>query len=214
MRKAVKKESQNNQVNAPISGVTGVILAGGKSSRYGKNKAFVEVGGIRLIERVIHVMRSVFPHLILITNTPHEYAYLQLPMYEDLIKGLGPLGGIFTGLEALSDDAGFFVACDMPFLNSKLVRHMVEVRGDFDAVVPRVVWKMEALHALYRKRCLLEIKGMIDSSEYQIIKFFDKIRTKYVDEDEILAFDPKLESFINVNRPEELLNAGKLKDLK
>ena len=212
MRKADKKESRNNQANSPIGGVTGVILAGGKSSRYGKNKAFVEVGGVRLIERVIHVMRSVFPHLILITNTPHEYAYLQLPMYEDLIKDLGPLGGIFTGLEALSDDAGFFVACDMPFLNSQLVRHMVEVRDDFDAVVPRMDWKKEALHALYRKRCLLKIKEMIDSREYQIIKFFNKIRTKYVDEDEILVFDPTLESFYNVNRPEELLNADKLKD--
>jgi len=191
----------------PVKGVTGIILAGGKSSRYGRNKAFVEVGGIRLIERVIRVMRSVFPHLILITNSPHEYAYLQLPMVEDLIKGLGPIGGIFTGLEAISDEAGFFVACDMPFLNSRLIHHMVSMRDDFDAVLPRLGWKIEALHALYSKRCLPAIKEAIDKKEYQIIKFFNKIQLRYLDEDEIRAYDPKLRCFFNVNRPEELSGA-------
>ncbi len=73
-----------------IKDVTGVILAGGKSLRYGRNKALVTIDGIPLIERVINVMRSLFRHLILITNTPGEYSYLKLPMQEDLIKGLGP----------------------------------------------------------------------------------------------------------------------------
>ena len=100
-----------------IKDVTGVILAGGKSLRYGRNKALVKIDGIPLIERVINVMGSLFRHLILITNTPHEYSYLKLPMHEDLIKGLGPLGGIFTALMTIRNEAGFFVACDMPHLN-------------------------------------------------------------------------------------------------
>ena len=129
-------------INTHVKGVTGIILAGGKSSRYGRNKALADFDGIPLIERVIRVMESVFPRIILITNSPDEFAYLQLPMHEDLIKGLGPLGGILTGLEAISDEAGFFTACDMPFLNSKLVRHIVDLRDDFDAVVPRVDWKI------------------------------------------------------------------------
>ena len=164
----------------------------------------MELDGVRLIERVIGVMGSVFKHVILITNTPHEYAYLQLPMFEDLIKGLGPIGGIYTGLEAISDDAGFFVACDMPFLNAPLVRHIVEIKDDFDAVVPRMDWKLEALHALYAKRCLPVIKTLIDSKQYQTIKFFSKVRIRYVDEDEIKTFDPQLKTFHNINRPQEL----------
>jgi len=199
-----------NQGSASISEITGIILAGGKSTRYGRDKALVEIDGIRLIERVIRVMSSIFQRLILITNTPSEYNFLQLPIYEDLIKGLGPIGGIYTGLEAISDEAGFFVACDMPFLNANLVRHIVKVRGDFDAVVPRMGWKIEALHSLYSKRCLPVIQELIDSREYQVIKVFHKTRVRYVDEDEIRSFDPQLRSFYNVNIPQELLDVAKL----
>jgi molybdenum cofactor guanylyltransferase len=99
-----------------IQGITGVILAGGKSSRFGSNKAFASMNGTQLIERVIAIMGSIFKDLIIITNDPDEYSFLGLPMYEDLIKGLGPLGGIYTGLEKIPEKTGFFVACDMPFL--------------------------------------------------------------------------------------------------
>ena len=193
-----------------FSGITGVILAGGKSSRYGRNKALLEIDGTRLIERVIRIMGSLFQHLILITNTPHEYAYLKLPMHEDMIKDLGPLGGIYTGLATMSDETGFFVACDMPFLNEDLIRYIVEVRNDFDAVVPKIDWKIEALHALYRKSCLPAIKDLIDSQEHQVVRFFHKVRVRDVGENEIRTFDPRLRSFININSPHELLGAKKL----
>ncbi len=192
--------------------ITGIILAGGKSLRYGKNKALVEVEGTRLVERVISVMQPLFEDLIIITNTPREYDYLQLPMHEDVIKGLGPLGGVYTGLETISTESGFFVACDMPFLQSALIRHMVEIKDDFDAVVPKVDWKIEPLHAIYTKNCLPAIKKLINAQGYQIIKFFDNIRVRYVKEKEIRSFDSKLKSFLNVNSPEELTDAGRLKD--
>lgn len=187
-----------------IKDVTGVILAGGKSLRYGRNKALVKIDGIPLIERVINVMGSLFRHLILITNTPDEYSYLKLPMHEDLIKGLGPLGGIFTALMTIRNEAGFFVACDMPHLNRELIHHMVEVRYDFDAVVPRTQEGTEALHALYGKRCLPPIKRLIDSSQYQTLRFFPKVSVRYVDENEIRRFDPQLESFFNINKPDAM----------
>ncbi len=187
-----------------VGDTTGVILAGGKSSRYGSNKALAELNGMPLIERVLGVMGSVFEDLILITNSPGEYAHLKIPMKEDLIKGLGPLGGIYTGLESISHEAGFFVACDMPFLNEGLIRHMLAISGDYDAVVPKIDWKIETLHTLYRKRCLPAIKSLIDSRNYQAKQFFQRIRVRYVGQDEILAFDPRLRAFANVNRPEEM----------
>ena len=195
-----------------LSGISGIILAGGKSSRYGSNKALVEIHGIRLIERVIRVMEPLFERLIIITNTPQEYAYLKLPMVEDLIKGLGPLGGVFTGLQTMSDDAGFFVACDMPFLSGELIHHMADVLEDFDAVVPKVDWKIEALHAIYTKHCIPAIEKLIDDRDYQVIKFFQGVRVRYVNKEEILSFDPEMRSFFNINRPEELLNTTKSKN--
>jgi molybdopterin-guanine dinucleotide biosynthesis protein A len=187
-----------------IEGIAGVILAGGKSSRYGANKAFVEIHGTKLIERVVRVMASLFERLVLVTNTPHEYSYLALPMVEDMIKGLGPIGGIHTGLEAISDETGFFVACDMPYLNENLLRHMVALKEGFDAVIPRIGWMVEPLHAIYTKQCLPAVRESLDSRAYQAMRFFQKIRVRYVDEDELRRFDPQLRSFLNINKPEDL----------
>jgi molybdopterin-guanine dinucleotide biosynthesis protein A len=192
------------QSNLTSPGITGLILAGGRSSRYGSNKALVEVDGIRLIDRAVRVMKAVFKDIIILTNTPADYAFLNLPMVEDIIKGLGPIGGIYTGLEIMSEEAGFFVACDMPFLNEALLRHMVAARGDFDAVVPRMGWMLEPLHAIYTRECLPVIKASIDSRDYQILKCFPKFRIKYVDEEELRAFDPQLRSFFNINQPKDL----------
>jgi molybdopterin-guanine dinucleotide biosynthesis protein A len=125
-------------------------------------------------------------------------------MYQDLVKGLGPLGGIYTALKCISTGAGFFVACDMPRLNPALISHMAGIADDHDAVVPRVEWKLEALHAIYRRTCLPAVEGVISKHQYQIIRFFDAISIRYVDEVEIRKFDPGLRSFFNINRPEDM----------
>ncbi len=85
--------NRNIDTPDPFKQVTGLILLGGKSTRYGSNKAFVEIDGVRLVDRVTRFMKSIFHRVILLTNTPEDYAYLQTPMVEDLIKGLGPMGG-------------------------------------------------------------------------------------------------------------------------
>jgi len=184
--------------------ICGVILAGGKSSRYGRNKALVEIDGVPLIERAINVLKDLFQRVILITNTPAEFVDFNLPMEEDIIKGLGPLGGIYTALHSIPEEYGFFVACDMPFLNPQLITHMMDIREQYDVVAPKIGWKIEALHTLYRKTCLGEIEKMIRNHEYQVIRFFDRVSVRYMDESEVRQFDPSLSSFFNINRPEDL----------
>ena len=171
--------------------VTGFILLGGKSSRYGSNKAFVVIDGVRLVDRVARVMKSIFHRVVLLTNTPEEYAYLEMPMVEDLIKGLGPMGGIYTGLMTLSDEAGFFVACDMPFLSESLIRHMVDVRHDFDVVVPRVGWMLEpkgdqiAASSFTTNLTIRQIASKIDTTGFALAKELALPRS--VDKDTPLA---------------------------
>jgi molybdopterin-guanine dinucleotide biosynthesis protein A len=92
----------------------------------------------------------------------------------------------------------------MPYLNGKLIRYMVDIRGDHDVVVPRMDGKIEALHALYRKGCLPAIQRLIDGGEYQTFRFFRHVSVRYVDDDEIRRFDERHRSFLNINRPEEL----------
>lgn len=189
-----------------IKDVSGLILAGGESSRYGRNKALVKVNGISLIERVSLVMQSLFQEVILITNTPDEYSFLKLPMYEDLIKGLGPLGGLLTGLTRMSNNTGFLVACDMPSLNRELIRHIVRTRDNCDVIVPRISGLVEPLHALYSKRCLPVIRRLIDSHKYQLGQFFHLVSVKYVDEEVVRRFDPEIKCFYNINEPQQLNN--------
>lgn len=187
-----------------IRDITGVILAGGKSLRYGKDKAFESINGIPLIEKVIEVMKGIFYEVILITNSSNRYSHLGLKTYEDIIKDIGPIGGIFTGLVRMKNKAGFFVACDMPFLNSQLIRYMVKEKGGFDVVIPRIDGYIEPLHAIYTKKCISFIKDSISSKRLSVREFFDKVSVRYVEKEEILRWDPKLRSFININRPEDL----------
>ena len=197
-------KNTRTSTDPPFEDIVGVILAGGRSTRYGRNKAFETLGGKSLIARVVETMTSLFKETILMTNTPSEYEHLGLPTYQDLIKGLGPIGGIYTALKIIEKDAGFFVACDMPFLNKALISHMVSIRKDFDVIVPRMGWKIEALHALYRKSCVAQIEKNINDGIYQIVRVFEHVTVRYVDEEEIRQFDPQLRSFLNINRPQDL----------
>jgi len=182
---------------------TGVILAGGLSTRYGQDKAFLKIGGVPLIERIAEEMKGIFTRVILVTNQKRGFEYLGLPMIEDLIKGLGPIGGIYTGLSSISDQAGFFVACDMPLLHEGLIRYMVELIDTHAAVVPSVGPWVEPLHAVYDRSCLSPIKGLIDEKCYQVRLFYDLVPVRYVREDEIRLFCPPDEAFLNINTPDE-----------
>jgi len=162
-----------------------------------------------MIEKVCEILRLVFSHLLIVTNTPDEYSFLNIPMTGDLIKGLGPIGGIYSGLYYMETEAGFFVACDMPFLNRELICHMLDIASGYDAVVPKIDWMFEPLHALYTKKCIPAIKSTIDSHKRQIINCFNDIHVKYVSEQEIRAFDPEILSFLNINRPYDIIRMQK-----
>src|SRR5689334_14697956 len=103
--------------------ISAAILTGGQSSRMGRNKAFVEVGGKRIIERTTDRIRDLCTDLMLITNTPDEYAYLEIPFYPDLVVGKGPLGGLYTALSHATNEHTLIVSCDQPFLNVDLLRY-------------------------------------------------------------------------------------------
>lgn len=184
--------------------VTGVILAGGKSSRFGRNKALEKIDGMTLIERVCSIFSSVFPQLLVVTNSPDEYVFLNIPITGDIIQGLGPIGGIYSGLCSMKTQAGFFVACDMPYLNRDLICYMTDISGGYDAVVPKIDWMLEPLHALYTRKCIPEIGTEIESHKRQIINCFSRFNVRYVYEDEIRMFDPEVRSFLNINNPGDI----------
>ena len=196
------------------SPVTGVILAGGKSRRMGENKALLQLGEDSLIGHVIRRMRLVTDELLLITNTPAEYAHLNLPIHEDIVPNTGALGGIYTGLSHASHDVVFCVACDSPFLEPKLLTHLVATLTEHDAVMPYTINRKETqitlqtLCAAYSKRCLPIIELMMKESELRVHALQEWANIKRIAPEVWRKFDPGGMSFFNINTPEDFDRAN------
>ena len=187
--------------------MTGIVLAGGKSSRMGLNKAFIEFGGKRLIEATVERLAGLFPEVLIIANDLEPYANLGVRVIPDLIQNSGSLGGIYTGLSAAAHPKGFFVACDMPFLNPDLIALVVREAEGWDVVVPQVEGELQPMHAVYANSCLPFIKEAIDLRMLKIARFFPKVRVKIIEEPALRAVDPHLLGLMNVNTPLELEKA-------
>jgi len=182
--------------------IAAIVLAGGKNRRLGRNKALETVGGKSNIERVFERLKPLTSQIIIVTSQEQ----LDLPVackaeiLVDIYPDKGPLGGIYTGLLASRSAHSFVVACDMPFLNTQLLRYMVKLSRDFDAVVPRLGQGMvEPLHAIYSKACLGNIKPQLEDGRLEAYSFFEAVRVRYVERAECQKFDPQLLSLFNIN---------------
>ncbi|MCH8087235.1 MAG: molybdenum cofactor guanylyltransferase [Chloroflexi bacterium] len=188
--------------------VSGVALAGGRSKRLGRNKAIEKIGDQSLIERVVGKLSQVASETVVVVAEESKAADLNLPPWvrtaADLYPGTGSLGGIFTGLSVAKGKYGVVVACDMPFLNVDLIRFMLDIVSDYDAVVPRLQGRPEPLHAVYSKSCVGPIERCLQADQFKIAIFFEQINVAYLEEDDIEAFDPSHLSFFNVNTQEDL----------
>ena len=194
--------------------VSGIVLAGGKSRRLGRNKAMEEVGGQALISRVVGRMSKLFSEVIVIVAEPAEQGSLPLvgeaKVVGDIHSGKGSLGGIYTGLSTCSNPWGMVVACDMPFLNLDLISHMLSLRQGFDAVVPWRNGQPEPTHAVYSKACLPYIEDRLKGDDLKISGFYDQVRVNYLTEAEVDQFDPERLGFFNINTQADLDRARSL----
>lgn len=190
--------------------MTGAILAGGESKRMGVNKAFVEVGGVALIERVLSVLRGLFEEVFIITVRPELYTHLGCPVHTDLLPGNDSLGGLHAALSYASGEGCFLCACDMPFLNPRLIHYLVELSSDAEVVIPKSADGFQALHAVYSKRCLPAIEANIAAGQLKLIGFHPQVSVRVVEGRELEDLDPQGRSFFNINRLEDLEEARSL----
>ena len=193
------------------SNISAVVLAGGLSRRLGRDKAFEPIGNLPLIQRVLSQVSQISRHTIVVANDKKRETQLSgldgISISIDKYPDTGSLGGIFTGIHASTTDWTFVVACDMPFLNIKLIRYIMSLKEGYDAVVPVIDGRPEPIHSIYSKDCLEHIEEKIDNNELKITGFFDKISVRYVNESAINEFDPDHLSFLNVNNEEDLEKA-------
>ena len=195
---------------SPMRTISGIMLAGGQSSRLGMDKSFVNVKGQSLIEQIVAKLTRLSDDVVIVTNSPEKYDHLEARVVGDIYPGKGALGGIYSGLRAVANAQSLVVACDMPFLDLNLLRYMILLACGHDVVIPRIGEFLEPLHALYSKSCLEPIDRLLARGGLKIVGFFSEVRVRYVEEEEVDIFDPQHLSFFNVNTLSDLEEMKKM----
>ena len=189
-----------------ITDVTGVLLAGGKSTRMGQDKRFLSIGGQTLLERGLCAMCALFQRVCVVIAQDSLSPPTQVPVFRDVVPDCGSLGGLYTGLREASTSYIFVAACDMPFLNVNLVKHMVGLKEEADIVVASWKTRLQPTHAIYSKRCMASFEDMIRRQEVKIQDIFQhpSLNVRFMTENEVRQIDPEGHSFININNPADL----------
>ena len=190
--------------------LTIAIQAGGQSSRMGRDKGLIPLGGMSLIEHVLHGVEGLGDEVLITTNQPDAYAFLGMRMAEDRQPGAGALDGLLTALEAAHGERVLLLACDMPFVNRALLEHMLAIRTDAEVVIPERGERLQPMHAIYAKSCVGPVSEALENGEKRMISFFPHVRTRIVEQEVLDQYDPDGLSFFNANTPEDLTRAEKL----
>ena len=188
---------------AKIEGVTGVILAGGKSTRMGKDKSLLPYNDRPLIEKVYRDLSALFNEVVIVTNSPEEYVFLPCPKIPDIHVGQGSMAGVHAGLKWSRDERIFVTACDMPHLDRELIRWLAGIKTTAPALVPESSAGFEPLHAFYSKAALPALEEAITSDRRKIIDLLELIGAQIVPAAEVARHSPGFRSFANLNSPED-----------
>jgi len=194
--------------------VTGIILSGGKSSRMGRNKSLLTIGDLTIIERVRDLMKSLFNKVILITNDPADYKFLNIPIFEDLFKHKGPLAGIHSGLTHSSSEKNFIISCDIPFINPEMIKYIVDFKTEKLITIAKADGYIQQLAGKYSMDCLNTAEEILE--EYvnlenrnnnqvrrrcNVLKLIDKVGAEIISAESLTFY--KKELFFNMNKVED-----------
>ena len=193
--------------------LTVVIQAGGDSRRMGQDKGLLSFLGQPLAARVYQRVQPLADEILVTTNRPEGYHFLEVRLVPDMLPGRGALGGLYTALQAASHPIVIVIACDMPFVNPGLLRAQAQIleAEQVDLVIPRSGEGLEPFHAVYRRAaCLGPIQAALQANKWRVDSWFSKVRVRMVESDDVAGYDPRGMAFKNVNTPEELLQAEEL----
>ena len=207
--------------------LAGAVLAGGQNRRMGgRLKALLPLGGQLFIERQLEALEQICGDIVIVTNEPQAFdpvlearsqrlqhriergpaAPARVRVIPDLHPGRGPLAGMQAALAASRCEALWVVACDMPFASAAAAGAMAELlRNDAscDAVVPRVGGRLHPLHAVYRKRCLAAVSGLLDAGIHRVMDLFQQLKVMEADEQYFAERGIPPEFCRNVNEPDD-----------
>ncbi|RKX61015.1 MAG: hypothetical protein DRP37_04570 [Thermodesulfobacteriota bacterium] len=198
-------QSSNHQITkSPNSSRSAAILAGGKSQRFGSNKALAPWFTGHVIDAVAQAAMSACREVIIIANEPEPYSCSGLPVFPDILPGLGPLAGLQSALRHAKEERIFLLGCDMPLLNSELINMMWEIPTWAPVVIPGTPRGLEPLHAIYHKSILPIVDNRISAGSLSLQSLLKDIPCHIVSSADILKICPSFKCLTNANTPEEL----------
>ena len=187
----------------------GVILAGGRSRRFGSNKALSRLGDRTVLEHVIASLHPLCDPITIIAKEREPYLPFGLPVVADTFEASGPIAGLATALQLNRSGLVVVAGCDLPFIKTALLRHLLSLLEDYDAVVPYYPDRFQPLCALYRPGCLPFLMEMMEERKRNLQGLFRKIKTRKIAPQELAPYDPE-KVFFNINTPSDLETASRM----
>ncbi len=178
--------------------ISTIILAGGKSKRLGQDKKSLKITGNNLFlwQHIAQIAAPLSSEILIIAN-PLEINTHEYNVIPDIIPGLGPLGGIYTGLKLIKNSCAFVLPVDMPLLTTGILKRLEQKLSDNKIIIARHNGLIEPLVAIYPKKILPLVEQMIERKEYKLRLLFDRFPCEFVDFDDNTPF-------LNINTPEDL----------
>lgn len=185
--------------------LSAIVLAGGQSRRLGRDKALLPWKGRTLIEHIVAQLTELSDDVLVITGTERRYQeLLDVPIFADEIKNIGPMGGLYTGLTHARSEYSLIVACDMPLLTRAIIDLLrSELDSSVRAVVPEVQGHRVPTLAIYHKECLAVIERLLTQGITALQALLDSAPTKVIPETQLRIIDPELRAFTNLNTLED-----------
>jgi len=195
-------------VSEAVFNYSAIVLAGGRSTRMGVDKASVRVGGRRLLDRVLSVLADLFDDVVVVGRGPDALAPAGVRFVEDETPGLGPLGGLHTGLGVIRNPRALTVGCDMPFLTAEVVHELLEQDGAADATVAHLEGRAQPLLAVYARRVRPTVARLLASNDRSLMALLRTLNVHYVD------IQAHSRACLSINTPEDLRQAEHILELE
>jgi molybdenum cofactor guanylyltransferase len=190
-----------------VTASTGIVLAGGRSSRMGRPKALLPFDGEPLIAHTVRTLRTLFPDIVVVAAPDQQLPPLPAMIVHDDVAHQGPVAGIYHGLGVAGGDVAYVTSCDAAFLDPRLIRFVLSQIEEHDVAVPHWEGRFQPLHAAYRRSVLRHLERQLAIGDLRPVHLFDNVRTRRIDESELRSIDPEGWSFFNMNTPEDYQRA-------
>lgn len=195
--------------------ITAIILAGGKSKRMGKEKALLPIGNKSIIQVLVEKLKGLFPRIILSTNSPENFVFLNIRMVEDFYKNMGPLSGIHAGLIETETEKNFVISCDLPLMNTEMIEYICNYKSDKKIVVCKIGDFIEPTFGIYSKSIVDDIEVILNLNLQQglsprdisIQNVIEKLNAEIIDPSSLPFYNEDL--FYNMNSFEDYIYVTK-----